>query len=493
MLFNSYVFIFLFLPVTFLGFLALGGRGLRRAAILWVVLASFFFYGWWDPKCLWLIGVSMLFNYMMGVRLSQRTKTPKGKMLLTFAVAANLLLLAHYKYTDFLILNFNSFFGSSLALQKIVLPLGISFFTFTQIAYLVDAYRGETKEYNLLDYTLFVVFFPHLIAGPIIHHRDVIPQFSRKGVFSFNAEYVSVGLTIFILGLFKKAVFADGIAKYSTPVFELAKTGEAIGFYNAWGGVLAYTLQIYFDFSGYSDMAIGLAKMFGVRFPVNFNSPYKAVNIVEFWRRWHMTLSRFLRDYLYIPLGGNRLGPTRRHVNLFLTMLIGGLWHGAGWTFVIWGALHGLYLVVNHAWHGIRRSLGHDLHCSTVPGRFAATLLTFLGVIIAWVFFRAETLGSALALLKSMSGFSGFGATGLAVRQLVWTAGLLGIVWFLPNTQEMLARFTPALDFPATDTPSPQRGLEWRPNRVWAAIIAGVFLISVLHLCKITEFLYFQF
>jgi D-alanyl-lipoteichoic acid acyltransferase DltB (MBOAT superfamily) len=374
--------------------------------------------------------------------------------------------------------------------------LGISFFTFTQIAYLVDAYCGITKEYNLLDYCLFVVFFPHLIAGPIIHHKDVIPQFSQPRIFRLDPENLAVGLTVFVFGLFKKTVLADGIAKWSSPVFDLAKNGADLGFYQAWGGALAYTLQIYFDFSGYSDMAIGLSKMFGVRFPVNFNSPYQAVNIIEFWRRWHMTLSRFLRDYLYFSLGGNRRGPARRYVNLFATMLLGGLWHGAGWTFVIWGGLHGVYLMVNHGWHALWKRLGHDSNRATLPGIITARIVTFLAVVLAWVFFRAETVTAATTILKAMARVSEIIPGGAAeikgvTRQLLWTVGMLAIVWVAPNTQHILARSKPAWDSPAS--PPDVRCWEWRPNRCWAVVLSALFLVAVMHLCKITEFLYFQF
>ena len=500
MLFNSYVFIFLFLPVTLLLFVGFGRLGFQRAAIGWLVAASLFFYGWWDPRYLWLISGSIVFNYLAGEGLSRRAGTPAGKLWLAGAVGTNLTVLGWFKYADFLAGNLNAAFGTSLPLPHIVLPLGISFFTFTQIAYLVDTYRGVTYERNLLDYGLFVTVFPHLIAGPIIHHKDIIPQFREKRIFKFDPENLSVGLTIFVMGLFKKVVLADGIARYSTPVFELARGGGALGFCQAWGGALAYTMQIYFDFSGYSDMAVGLSKLFGVRFPVNFNSPYKAVNIIEFWRRWHMTLSRFLRDYLYISLGGNRRGPTRRYVNLWVTMLLGGLWHGAGWTFVIWGGLHGVYLMVNHAWRAVRRSLGHDPDRTTLAGRVLARLITFFAVILAWVFFRAENLESAIAMLKAMSHGGDllaldWSALQQEARQLLWTGGLLLIIWFVPNSQELLLRFQPALDSPGKRELAnrPPRWWEWQPNRLWAICVSALFGIAVMHLCKITEFLYFQF
>jgi alginate O-acetyltransferase complex protein AlgI len=498
MLFHSYVFIFLFLPVTLLGFIRLGKSGKYRAAISWVVLCSLFFYGWWDFRYLWLITASIVFNYFVGTKLGRSAKTPSGKKVLIFGVAANLVLLGYYKYANFFVDNFNWLFGSSVHLGQIILPLGISFFTFTQIAYLVDAYRGETKEYDFLHYGLFVTFFPHLIAGPIIHHKETIPQFSQRKTFSLEPSNFAVGVTLFVFGLYKKVVLADGIAVFSTPIFELAKSGGDIGFYKAWGGALAYTMQIYFDFSGYSDMAIGLARIFGVRFPVNFNSPYKATSIIQFWRCWHMTLSRFLRDYLYISLGGNRRGPARRYLNVFLTMLLGGLWHGAGWTFVIWGALHGLFITANQAWRDLRTRFGYDVNKSTRAEKVFSWSMTFLAVIIGWVFFRASDTAAAMKMLRGMTDVPAIFQVNpfavLGMRQALWIVALLAIVLFLPNTQEIMARFEPALDSPKEQKVGKlSRRFFWSPRFGWACVVACAFVLVLLHLSFITEFLYFQF
>ncbi|MBT5260335.1 MAG: MBOAT family protein, partial [Nitrospina sp.] len=347
MLFNSYAFIFLFLPVTLLGFQLIGNRGHCRVAVSWLIGASLFFYGWWNPAYLGLILTSILFNYAVGVSLGSRP----AKTVLVVGIAANLGLLGYFKYANFFVDNINALTGSDIVLERIILPLAISFFTFQQITYLVDTYRGETQECDFLRYCLFVTFFPQLIAGPIVHHREMMPQFAKDTFCRLKAKHLAVGLTIFSVGLFKKVILADGIAVYSTPVFDAAEAGVILTFVDAWCGALAFTFQLYFDFSGYSDMAIGLGRMFGIILPVNFFSPYKASNIIEFWRRWHITLSRFARDYLYIPLGGNRKGTLLRFANLMITMLLIGLWHGAGWTFVIWGGLHGSYLVINHGWH----------------------------------------------------------------------------------------------------------------------------------------------
>jgi len=520
MLFNSYAFIFIFLPVTLLVFFSIGNKGHHRIAIAWLVAASLFFYGWWNPAYLSLILGSILFNYAVGVALSnlqaQSTASSLTKLILSFGILVNLLLLAYFKYANFFVDNLNNFSGSNFHLQTIILPLAISFFTFQQIAYLVDAYKGETREYNFLHYCLFVTFFPQLIAGPIVHHREMLPQFAKNTIYKFNHQHLAVGLTIFFLGLFKKVVLADGVAVYATPVFEAAEQGVMLTFFEAWAGALAYTFQLYFDFSGYSDMAIGIARMFGVRLPLNFHSPYKSVNIIEFWRRWHITLSRFLRDYLYIPLGGNRKGKFRRYINLMITMLLGGLWHGAGWTFVIWGVLHGFYLIINHIWRALRRALGHDLNRSSWWGRSLSLLITFMAIVVAWVFFRADSFTGAMNVLQGMSGVNGFylnaewlyqlGSLGVYLQELgiifapmamnvnkLWIISILlvwFIAWFMPNTQQLLSRYEPAI---YSGKIKGWKYLQWQPSRIWTVSIAIVATVAILNLTRISEFLYFNF
>jgi len=415
MLFNSYGFIFLFLPVVLLGFFQLA-RFNHAYAAGWLALSSLFFYGYWNPAYVGLLLGSIVCNYAFGLWIAKaigKRDTGNGKRLLAVAIVANLALLGYYKYANFFLTSVNSAVGANWSLGDIILPLGISFFTFTQIAYLVDTYQGKVKEYNFIHYVLFVTYFPHLIAGPVLHHKEMMPQFRHESTYRFNYENMAVGMTIFFIGLFKKVVIADGVADYVGPVFGAPAAGMQLTFVEAWAGALCYALQLYFDFSGYSDMAIGLSRMFGVTLPLNFHSPYKSVNIIEFWRRWHMTLSRFLRDYLYFPLGGNRKGKGRRYINLMATMLLGGLWHGAGWTYVIWGGLHGLYLIINHAWHALRRTLGQDPEQPlSRPMHLLSALLTFLAVTIAWVFFRADTFGHATAIVQAMLGGGWRGATG---------------------------------------------------------------------------------
>src|SRR5665213_682079 len=386
MLFNSYLFIFLFLPITLIGYFMLG-RFNSLAPVVWLALASLAFYSVSNWQFVALLLGSVAFNYIVGLLLiGSRLHGGPRFAALALGVASDLLVLGYFKYAGFIAANLNALFYTGLRVD-ILLPVGISFYTFTQIAFLVDAYRGHVAGYALPPYALFVTYFPHLIAGPILHHRDMIPQFEQPAAKRPNPHLILCGLLIFAIGLFKKTCLADGIQ----PLVSLAFGSGNPSFDQAWIGALAYTFQLYFDFSGYSDMAIGISLMFGIFLPLNFNSPYKARNIIDFWRRWHMTLSQFLRDYLYIPLGGNRRGRVMRYANLMITMALGGLWHGAAWTFVIWGVLHGLYLSINHAWNS---------YGATIKGRYAAAanlvafILTFLSVVVAWVVFRADSVAS---------------------------------------------------------------------------------------------------
>jgi D-alanyl-lipoteichoic acid acyltransferase DltB (MBOAT superfamily) len=408
------------------------------------------------------------------------------------------------------------------SIGTIILPLGISFITFQKIAFLVDVYRAGDKGYGIVKFGLFVTFFPQLIAGPIVHHAEFIPQIKDDVRGRLDPLNLTIGLTIFIIGLLKKIVIADTMASYSTPAFTAAEHGVTLTFIEAWGAALGYTLQLYFDFFGYTDMAIGLARMFGFRLPLNFFSPYKAGSIIEFWRRWHMTLSRFLRDYLYVVLGGNRKGHARRFVNLFLTMLIGGIWHGAGWTFVVWGALHGVYLTINHAWRAVTKAAGIELR--GYAWHVVAHALTFTSVVVAWVFFRAASVDVAIKMLRSMAGANGFAlpvemrsfgvrtllkkleALGVSVpaqhlnyfwgwRQVAIIAALLLIVWIAPNTTEIMARFRPGLIPHGWRTTAGTRlsRLQWRPQAAHAIPVGMMLLLALLLLHRPTEFIYFQF
>ena len=485
MLFNSYEFIFLFLPITFILYFYLLSQRLILGAKIFLVIASLFFYGYWNFSYVPLILLSIFVNYSVGLSLVNHEKIKlSSKTILIFGILFNVGLLGYFKYTDFLLENFNGIFGSNIPLPHIILPLGISFFTFTQIAFLVDAYRREAKEYSLVNYMLFVTYFPHLLAGPILHHKEMMPQFASKYNWVKNYRNIALGLFIFSIGLFKKVVIADTFAPWATAGFDTATTLNLI---EAWATSLSYTFQLYFDFSGYCDMAIGISLMFNIKLPINFNSPYKALNIQDFWRRWHMTLSRFLRDYIYIPLGGNRKGEFRTYTNLLATFLIGGLWHGAGWTFIIWGALHGIALAIHRFW----QSLGFKMN------KILAWFITFNFINITWIFFRAKDFESAIKVLGSMFsldnvvfhpmfqsklGFlSQYGITfgGMfeniqASREIiVWLFFAFILVLFFKNSMEKRDSF--------------------KPNYKLAFLIAFCFIFGILSLNKVSEFLYFNF
>jgi D-alanyl-lipoteichoic acid acyltransferase DltB (MBOAT superfamily) len=478
MLFNSYPFIFLFLPIVLIGYFWLGRRG-NLAPVVWLALASLAFYSVSNWQFVALLLGSIAFNYGIGYLLIARALPPRARFAaLTVGVAGDLLVLGIFKYAGFFAANINALFATGFSVN-ILLPVGISFYTFTQIAFLVDAWRGQVAAYALPHYALFVTYFPHLIAGPILHHKDMIPQFEREETKQPHAHLILCGIIIFAIGLFKKTCLADGIQ----PLVALAFDARAPSFDQAWLGALAYTFQLYFDFSGYSDMAIGISLMFGIFLPVNFNSPYKATSIVEFWRRWHMTLSHFLRDYLYIPLGGNRRGRVLRYVNLLLTMLLGGLWHGAAWTFVIWGALHGAYLCVNHAFNALVPNVPKLL---ARPARAAGAVLTFLAVVVAWVFFRAERVDWAMRILNAMADPSNIAFGREEIAASVMVAIYATLVWLAPNTQGIMGY----------DHANRRVGDGLMAGRMRPLVLYGASLVlafGILGIQSHSEFIYFRF
>ncbi len=499
MLFSSYSFLFVFLPVTLAGFGLLSRHQGPKAAKLWLVLASLCFYGWWNPIYVGLIAVSMLFNFTVGRQIGRRVRAGRGAAgALFLGVAVNLALLGYFKYAHFFVNSVNAAVGSHWELGRVVLPLGISFFTFTQIAYLVDASRGVVCEYVLGDFLLFVTFFPHLIAGPIIHHSEMMPQFAEPRTYRFDWRHLAAGLGLFSLGLFKKVVIADAMVENVGKVFAAAADGKLLHLRDAWAGALAYTFQIYFDFSGYSDMAIALALMFGIVLPQNFNSPYKARNIAEFWRRWHMTLSRFLRDYLYIPLGGNRRGEFRRYVNLMVTMALGGLWHGAAWTFVCWGLFHGAGLALQHGWQALGSKCWPDRPAGWPAGlsRWAGRILTLLFVMVGWVLFRAADLPAARHLLAAMFGLGTAPVAGSLLlvtgKAWWWLGGLLAFVWCLPNTVEIMGPHA-ALPAAANGAPVARAWWRWEMTPRWACVAGLLLAFAILGLSRAGEFLYYNF
>ena len=511
MLFNSYEFIFLFLPVTLVIYHLLLKLNYNQLSVLLLTLASLLFYGWWNSKYLILICGSIVFNYLVGSNLlrSSQIKIFKSqqrkKILLVFGITGNLSLLGYYKYSAFFVNNINYLLETNYMFTKLILPLAISFFTFQQITFLVDSYNQEAKEYSFLNYCLFVTFFPQLISGPIVHHREMMPQFEKRNSRHSIGRGIIVGFVIFIIGLFKKVVLADGIAPFSDLAFTAAENNIILNTYEAWTGVLAYTFQIYFDFSGYSDMAIGLGRMFGIYLPLNFHSPYKSLNIIGFWRRWHMTLSKFLREYLYIPLGGNRKGIIRRYGNLFITMLLGGLWHGAGWTFVVWGLLHGFYLIINHWFISFKTSIIKYQYKSNIISKITSWLITFFAVTIAWVFFRAESFTVAYNILRSMILFdlASNSIADLNIALLINLIVLFIIVIMLPNTQEYMFNYKPPFEVYRIKLLSPTKRLfkfdyNIKLNFVGLSNALTISLLLLLIVIAMTTnpsstFLYYQF
>ena len=545
MVFSSYTFLVLFLPLALLAVAVFRRFGGVRAALGALLVTSLVYYAsattehpWWE--LLLVICGSIGFNHLMGRVLVPHSSTPAApqqpgcstaarsnvllrKALLAAGIVINLALLGWYKYAGFLgenLLLLADFAGMTPSetltarvsgLGQMTLLTGISFFTFQQIAYLVDAYRGHTKDHGFIEYALFVTYFPQLIAGPIVHHAEVLPQWSHPRALRLQSRHLFVGLTMFSIGLAKKVLLADTLAPWVGSVFGAVESNPSeLGMFEAWLGATAYALQLYFDFSGYSDMAIGLARMIGIRLPANFDSPYKATCIVDFWRRWHITLSRFLRDYLYIPLGGNRKGPVRRYVNLMLTMILGGLWHGAGWNFLFWGLLHGLYLCINHAWSKIR-GVRPGTHPGTWYGLMTARALTFVAVLVGWVFFRATSFTAALGMLGSMAGLNGLYRVQLLpngrpltdvqalfgyfeVGHVALIAALLVFVFVLPNSQQQLRRHRPILGpRPAAPDNRLLAWLTWRPEPLHAVTLAVLMIASIMMLSRGTEFIYYNF
>jgi alginate O-acetyltransferase complex protein AlgI len=520
MLFSSSTFIFLFLPAALLGYQLLGALG-RRALLFWLTLISLFFYGYWNPAYLVLLIGSILLNFTFSRVIGRETSSEATRSrLLVAAIAANLLLLTWFKYL-FPLLGF--FYGHGLIhhdFGQVVLPLGISFFTFTQIAFLIDVRQGVAKREDLLNYSVFVTFFPHLIAGPIIHPREVMPQLEEGRIGTLRLNDLALGGTWFVLGLAKKVLIADRVAPLANGLFA---SPAKFGWTATWLGVLCYSLQLYFDFSGYSDMALGLARMFSIRFPINFDSPYKATCIIDFWQRWHMTLSRYLGEYLYTPIlrsvNSRRMDKGKKvsrkaqatlegfipmvFYPLMATMFLAGIWHGAGMQFIVFGVLHGIFLTINHAWR-LFTPKGHPLH-GKLPAP-VSVLITFVAVLTGQVFFRANSVHDAMYVLRTMAGAHGLGlpfAANPSVSHILNTSsflrtarGALGavsiglfIAWAMPNTQEILGQ----LEHDSVRWPSLLPRLSWRPTAVWSLTVALLFGVSILMLDANAAFLYFQF
>jgi alginate O-acetyltransferase complex protein AlgI len=493
MLFTTTTFCLLFLPIVLVGYYAIGGRSSTGGALL-LFAASVFFYGWWMPQLTVLLLLSIVANFVIGLRIQRAHRERRAgwaKAWIFTGIVFNLGLLGYFKYANFLVDSLSALLSTPIEFHRVVLPIGISFYTFTQIAYLVDTYQRKVTEVRWVHYGLFVTYFPHLVAGPVLHHAQMMPQFADEAVYGVQPANFVAGLAIFLLGLAKKVLLADGVSPYADAVFAPVDSGASPSPQEAWLGTLAYTAQLYFDFSGYSDMAIGLSWMFNIRLPYNFNSPYKATSISEFWRRWHISLSTFLRDYLYVALGGNRKGPVRRYLNLAATMVLGGLWHGSAWTFVVWGGLHGLYLGVNHGFRAAMDALGlaalrrHRLFI------LASWALTMLAVMAGWVFFRATTFEGAGRMLLALAGM-----TEIAGQALLWNAGLqlgVGLGWcaallavaaLAPNSNAIGERLLALCRHSGT-----------AGGYIGGAALAGVLLLVVLNAARdsVSAFIYFNF
>jgi D-alanyl-lipoteichoic acid acyltransferase DltB (MBOAT superfamily) len=538
MLFNSYEFIFVFVPATALVFYLLAPKS-RNLALAWLTGASLFFYAWWRPINVLIIAPSILVNYFLArwlLRLSQTRNATAGRLVLGLGIFFNVCFLAYFKYVNFFSAVWNDVAGANLVLTQVILPLGISFITFQKIAFLVDVHGRRIDSFSMREYALFVLFFPQLIAGPIVHFRELVPQFQKLSG-RIDREDVAVGLTLFVFGLFKKVVLADGIAAHVTPLYESAAAGAQVSLLPAWIAALGFTLQIYFDFSGYSDMALGLARLFGVRLPANFDSPLKATNIIDFWLRWHMTLTRFLAAYVYNPLV---LSLTRRRhargrptlvgrspgfsvfflllvMPTLLTMFLSGLWHGAGYLFILWGLLHGVYLCINHAWRLYVAPLWRDRPGYLRVMRPVGSLLTFLSVAVAMVLFRSTNGTAAHEILEGMTGLNGFALPASLVERLgpvkglvvasaqmsahallvagAWVTSLLGVALLLPNSLQVLERYGAArapAQMPLDHIPALQT-LAWSPSILWCLVVSALAAAAILKMGGQSEFLYWQF
>ncbi|MEZ5933294.1 MAG: MBOAT family O-acyltransferase [Alphaproteobacteria bacterium] len=474
MLFASLTFLLGFLPIAIVGTALAARFSGPRGAVAILTVASFVFYGWYHPPYVLLLIDTIALNFLLA-RSIYRTAS---KCLTVLAVTLNIALLAWFKYAGFLGNTVTTITGAEIDLPPIVLPLGISFFTFQQIAYLVDVHRGNAKPGAILDYVFLISFFPQLIAGPIVHHRQLVPQLGQSRFAGFQQDDVAAGTLLFTIGLAKKVLIADSLAPGADALFVAEGLGIDITMAEAWFGVLCYTFQIYFDFSGYSDMALGLGLILGLQLPVNFRSPYKSANIIDFWRRWNITLSTFLRDYVYFALGGNRRGPIRRYANLWIVMLLGGLWHGAGWQFVVWGGLHGFYLTVNHLW---------ARHASIRLPPVFSRVLTFVCVVTAWVFFRAGDIGQALTIVGALVDFGASNAHAIEIFDEIDTRLLVlilaaSLAWFAPNALEIRER--------VCDAPGPVHGraITYQLGGMLAAAALITIYVSGNH-----AFIYFQF
>ena len=513
MYFNSFEFIFIFLPLTLIIYFLVSKLKSHRLMIFWLIFASLFFYGWWNFKYLTLIIVSILINLFFSSILIRK----QSKIVLTIGILVNLIILGYFKYANFFLDSINNLTGTDFTLTKVILPLGISFFTFQQVTYLVDTYLKKVEKFNVTKYFLFVTFFPQLIAGPIVHHKEMMPQFENNLIKNFTINNFSIGLTTFVLGLFKKIVIADNIALYSDPIFFASSNGLMLTFFEAWGGAIAFMLQLYFDFSGYTDMALGIALLFGITLPINFASPFKSKNISEFWRCWHITLTRLIRNYIYLPVSLNltrysyskSFGVT---MTFFLSLVIPttfaffcvGLWHGAGWNYILFGLLNGFYIIIFNIWQNfsnnyLKLNLKNNFIFDLCKRLFVFALVTF-----SFVLFRASDLESANEILKAMLGFNGIqffdifriGEFATNTYQGVFNIIiLLTIIFYFPNTQDFVFNENKSAFNTENKLFKKNKNIfiKWKPQIIWGLGFALIFIFSIMFVSNTNEFLYFEF
>lgn len=489
--FNSYQFIIVFLPATLALYFAIAGKN-QPAARLFLLAVSFLFYAWWSIEFALLMLATVVANYWFAQRiqgLSGRQAT-SAKTLLAVAIAANIGLLGYCKYRNFFLANLSAATGMEWPLAPIIVPLAISFNTLQQVAYLIESYRRRVEQPSLATYSLFVLFFPQLAAGPIVRHHELLPQLHDKRIFSFDQRSFAVGLSFFVLGLAKKLLIADPLSTVADPIFDGA-LADAPTLSQAWAGLLAFTFAFYFDFSGYCDMAIGIARMIGIQLPYSFDSPYRATSIIDFWRRWNITLATWLHDYLYVPLTGGRRGKIRRSVSLLFAMLLGGLWYGAAWNFVLWGLLQGAYLIINHAWRAAQRRIRRRIPLIGVPTS-VGWLLTFGAVVFAWVIFRSPTMAHAFAMFEGLAGLNGLHSEKLTAvigpGKGITLAVALMIALLMPSTQRIIDAATARRSRTSSGLP-----LRWQPTLFWSVALAAIFFLSLTRLSMVGEFVHFPF
>jgi alginate O-acetyltransferase complex protein AlgI len=475
-IFSTYTFIFIFLPVTFLVYRVLASLGWKNVAKLWLVLASLAFYAKGSGTFVLLFIADIMLNFMIGsliVRAAKANARWTKRLLLTAGLVLNVAFLGYYKYANFAIENVNLLSGGSFPLLEIVLPLGISFYTFQFIAYLVDCYKERTKETPVIDFLLFITFFPQLIVGPIVHHEDMIPQYKEKGFLRFNKVNMMLGIFLFAMGCAKKIMLADPLTSYAASFFGDVGAGDTFA---AWGASFGYTISYYFDLSGYADMALGLAFMFNIRLPHNFNSPYKSRNFREYWQRWHMTLSKFLSDYIFRSFYRKGSGSFNFYFSVMMTFFVSGFWHGAGWQFIIWGLVNGVFVCMSHMMYRNKWQLPF----------FLAWGLTFAGVVGTRILFVSDDMKEATAVFRkmfSLKDYSGLGFSGFADQLVIYAANNayilallfigMAITFFTPNSKQLTDDFKPKIR-----------------HAVAAAFMLG---ISLAQMTSVSNFLYFQF